>query len=443
MPRKSMLNVTHDPNRKSWEHSANEEGCEFPIQNLPFGRFRTSSGEDAPRSGVAIGNKIFDLKAALEAKLFSGGAMKAGEAASDETLAPLFALDIESVSELRAQVSDLLREGGPEDARCISDSLLIPMAEAKMMLPTPVRQFTDMCISTFHIGRQSGNDSHGQPIVPPVMRWQPVGYDARASSVVVSGTHVRRPRGIRLQAPGDTQPSYGPEPRQDYEMEMGIWFGGASNPLGSPIAITDAGNSIFGLCLLNDWSSRGIQMWETMLGPFLGKSVATTVSPWVITTEALAPFRCEAFRRPPEDPQGLPHLRTPEDQLQGGFDVAMHASIKTARMHQQSSVPFEICATNFRYMYWTAAQLIAHHTSNGCSLAAGDLIGSGTCSGPEASQAACLWEKSLAGEWQLPNGEKRLWLEDGDEITLSARAQREGFVSIGFGTATGIVDPCV
>lgn len=310
-----------------------------------------------------------------------------------------------------------------------------------MLLPTPVRQFSDMCVSTFHIGRRNGNDDRGQPICPPVFRTLPVGYDGRASSVIVSGTPVRRPNGISTTEIGGDDSHYGPEPRQDYELEVGAWFGGTGNAQGEPIPIGEAADHLFGLCLLNDWSARGIQLWETMLGPFLGKSLATTVSPWIVTAEALAPFRVPAFPRPQGDPPVPRHLLDADDQALGGYDIGLEAWLQTAKMREAGAAPAEICRTNFRHMYWTFAQMLAHHAGNGCGLAAGDLIGSGTCSGPEIAEAACLIEKIVGGEVSLPGGETRTFLEDGDAVILRGRAERSGYVSIGFGEASGRITP--
>lgn len=432
----SKLNATHDPARRSWVRSANDPTSDFPIQNLPFGRFRRDGGR--PQGGVAIGDQIVDLSATLDAGLLEGEARDVAQAAAGDDLLPLLRLGARSASALRAALSDMLSEDGPDRSRVesLQNRILVAQAEVEMLLPTAVRQFSDMCVSTFHIGRFAGNDERGQPICPPVFRTIPVGYDGRASSVVVSGTPVRRPNGLwTAELGGTSDPQYGPEPRQDYELEVGAWFGGPGNDLGHPINIGDAAASMFGLCLLNDWSARGIQLWETMLGPFLGKSLATTVSPWIVTMEALAPFRIPAFARPEGDPPVPAHLCTPADQSEGGLDITLEAWLRTPTM----SGPEEalICKTNFRHMYWTFAQMIAHHSSNGCALGPGDLIGSGTCSGPAISEAACLIEASSAGPLRLPNGERRMWLADGDTVTLRGRASRRGFRTIGFGEATG------
>lgn len=429
------LNATHDPARRSWVSSANPDDGDFPIQNLPFGRFRRLGGR--PQGGVAIGDQIVDLNALLQAGALDGEARPAAEAAAAEDLRALLALGAQGCSPLRARLSELLRLGGDEAARRAGDHILVAQADVELMLPTPVRQFSDMCVSSFHIGRLAGDDARGQPVCPPVFRTLPVGYDGRASSIVVSGTPVRRPNGTWQARIDGGELKFGPEPRQDYELELGAWLGGASNPLGQPLSLTAARRTLFGLCLLNDWSARGIQFWETMLGPFLGKSLATTVSPWIVTTEALAPFRIPAFARPEGDPPVPAHLRSPEDQSAGGYDITLESRLSTAAGRRMGVADSLLCRTNFAHMYWTFAQMIAHHASNGCSLGPGDLIGSGTCSGPEIDAAACLFERLAAGPLALPTGETRVWLEDGDRVTLRARAERQGFVSIGFGEAAG------
>lgn len=425
------LNATHDPARRSWVASANA-GSDFPVQNLPFGRFRR--GGDAARCGIAIGDQILDLGAATAMGLFTG---EAADAVAGDDLLPLLTLGSGAASALRARAFDLLAEGGDGAGRNAADRLLVAQADVEMLLPTTVRQFSDMCVSTFHIGRRNGDDDRGQPICPPVFRTLPVGYDGRASSVIVSGTPVRRPLGQWTSELMGGDLSFGPEPRQDYELEVGLWLGGPGNAQGQPWSVAEAADRLFGLCLLNDWSARGLQFWETMLGPFLGKSLATTVSPWIVTAEALAPFRTAAFARPEGDPAVPAHLNDGADQDHGGFDIALSAAIQTGNATADET----ICRTNFRHMYWTFAQMVTHHASNGCAIAPGDLIGSGTCSGPAISEAACLVESLVAGPLTLANGETREWLEDGDTIILRGRAERDGYVPIGFGEARGTILP--
>lgn len=433
---KISTNDTHNASRRSWVDSANSVGCDFPIQNLPFGRFRTTDGRE--RAGVAIGDRIIDLKVAIDLGCFAGEALRAASAAtSSDDLTPLLALGNAPASALRARLVAILDAESQERSKWepLAQTLLVEMSSVIMLLPLRVRQFSDMCVSTYHIGRRRGVDDNGQPICPPVFRSIPVGYDGRASSIVISGTAVRRPNGTWL-ADGETgQPAYGAEPRQDYELEMGMWFGGPSNPLGSPIGIGEAGRSIFGYCLLNDWSARGIQMWESMLGPFLGKSLATTVSPWIVTAEALAPFRIPALPRPSTDPAVPPHLYDRDDQSLGGLNIELSAVVETP-----NGVGTTVCRTNFSHMYWTPAQMLAHHASNGCSLAAGDLIGSGTCSGPEIGMEGCLLERSYNPSF---DGSSSAWLEDGDTVILTGRAIAPGRASIGFGEARGTLLPAL
>jgi fumarylacetoacetase len=437
----STLNFTHDPGRRSWVESANAADTDFPIQNLPLGLFRRNQG--VPRGGVAIGNRIFDLREGLAAGLFSGEAELAAHLAAGLSLNPLLAVGCAPASALRAQLSDLLRADSLQRGKLepMADRLLVPIAEAEMLLPVSVTQYTDMCASTFHIGRCRGEGEYNPTLVPVVMKQLPVGYNGRASSVVVSGTAVRRPNGQWKRGIEDSTAWFGPEPSLDYELEMGMWIGGPGNRMGEPIGIAGAQQHIFGFCLLNDWSARSIQMFESMLGPFLGKSLATTISPWVVTAEALAPFRVAAFRRPPKDPGIANYLLDANDQQSGGYDIELRALVRSARMRARSQAPMQICQTNFRHMYWTWAQMLTHHASNGCNLGAGDLIGSGTCSGPTATSAACLLESTNRGRrnWRLPTGEKRLYLEDGDEVVFRARASSPDYVAIGFGDCSGTI----
>jgi len=428
------LNATHDPSRRSHVAAANDAGNDFPIQNLPIGVFRTDGSE--ARGGIAIGDRILDLAAATEGGLFEGSAREAATAASGSDLTALLMLGLEGLSTLRARAADLLDEAGGWETKVARH--LVPLSAAVMELPAKVTAFTDMCVSTYHIGRRNGNDEHGQPICPPMFRTIPVGYDGRASSVVVSGTPVRRPNGTWQSAMGKGEPEFGPEPRLDYELELAMWVAGPANAQGEPIAMAEAATRIAGFSLLNDWSARGIQFWETMLGPFLGKSIATTVSPWIVTAEALAPFRTHAFDRPPSDPPLPAHLTDAADQETGGIDLVMEAWLETS-----SGLPTRMCRTNFRHMYWTPAQMVAHHVSNGCSLGAGNLIGSGTCSGPQIEAAGCLIETLSAGPLTLADGSPHGWLEDGETVMLRARAEREGFRSIGFGECRGTVQPAL
>jgi fumarylacetoacetase len=428
------LNETHDPSRHSWIQSANQSDTDFPIQNLPLGIFREAG---AVRGGVAIGDRIFDLNAALALGLFSGDAAVAARAASGETLNPLMAIGARAASALRAQLSDLLRINGPERTRVEShaDQLLIPMSSAEMLLPAKVGNFTDFVCSTFHAQRvmRKALDS---PLAS-VLCYMPVAYHGRASSVRVSGESVRRPHGQFKDDQSVVQ--FGPSQALDFELEVGAFIA-TGNTLGSPVPIETASSEIFGYCLLNDWSARDVQFWESMLGPFLSKSLSTTISPWVITAEALAPFRTSIFVPPqPDLPPPLPYLQDETDRKEGGIDIELEAYLSTSKMRESGERTARIVATNFKYAYWSFAQLIAHHTSNGCNLQPGDLLGSGTVSGPTDESRACLLEHTEP--LRLPNGEMRQFLQDEDEVIFRARAQRTGFVAIGFGECRTVVAP--
>ena len=433
------LNMTHDPARRSWVRSANTEGADFPIQNLPFGVFRRDG--ERPRGGIAIGDQIVDLAAAVAAGLFRGEAEVAATAASAETLNTLMALGNGLASSLRHQVSDLLSadDSASGEARANADQLLVAMAEAEMLLPARIGAFTDMMTSTYHV---SGGRRGSPPRQPSVnFRHMPIGYNSRASSIVVSGNPIRRPCGV--YEGGDGAVIFGPEPRQDYEMELAAWIG-PGNPQGTTIPIAEASDHIFGYSLLNDWSARGIQFFEvTPLGPFLGKSFATTVSPWIVTAEALAPFTAPAFPRGDTDPALLPHLTDPRNAVEGGLDLKIESWLSTEKMRARGDAPLCICRTNTRHLYWTFAQMVAQHVSNGCNLCPADIVASGTVSGPTDEMCGCLLELTARGTlpFDLPGGESRLFLEDGDEVILRGRAERDSFVGISLGEARGVLLP--
>ena len=426
------LNETHDPARRSWVKAANERGCDFPIQNLPFGVFRARGRE--PRGGVAIGDMIFDLKVAIEAALFSADAREAAHVTCAPTLNALMAMSPHQISTLRRSLFDLLRADGPDREKIekLAPDLLVPIDQATCMLPTVIGGFTDFFTSIDHVSRVGRIVRPDSPL-PPAFKHLPMAYNGRASSVVVSGEPVIRPRGQRRHSDGEAV--FAPTRALDYELEAGIYIG-AGNALGTPIPLRAAPKHIFGFCLLNDWSARDIQRWESFpLGPFLGKSFCTTISPWIVTSEALAPFRAAAAARATDDPVPLAYLQDTADQMAGGFDIALTATIQTAAMRSQGEAPVPITQTNLSTLYWTAAQMVAHHASNGCNLRPGDLLGTGTTSGPTDESRACMLELTSGGRdpIRLPNGETRAWLEDGDEVALHGRANRNGFVPIGFG----------
>ena len=415
------LDRTHDPALRSWVESAHAPGCDFPIQNLPFGIFRRRKKPEAPRGGVAIGDQILDL-AALELK-------------TGPTLNGLAAQGRPAWKRLRAEVSRRLSTKNAQWQALRKH--LVPMREAELFLPTRIGDYSDFYTGIHHatnVGRLLRPEN---PLLPNY-KWVPIGYHGRASSVVVSGTPVRRPIG-QLKAPESLTPVYAPSKRLDYEAELGFVIG-PGNKLGQPVRIRDSAARVFGACLLNDWSARDIQAWEYQpLGPFLAKSFATTLSPWIVTLEALEPYRCPAFARAPGDPVPLPYLFDEEDRREGGYDIELEIHLRTSRMR----TPTRLSRASFRDSYWTLAQMVAHQTSNGCNLQPGDLIGSGTISGASENSLGSMIELTRAGQrpLHLPNGDTRSFLEDGDEVVLRARCAREGFATIGFGEAAGRVLP--
>ncbi len=433
----TMLNDTHDPKRRSWVAAANSADCDFPIQNLPFGVFVRAGS--AGQGGVAIGDQIVDLSAAMA--LFSGNALLAATAAAGPTLNKLMALGNAPASALRARLSDLLREGGPDDLRRIADRALVPMADVTMVLPAHTGAFTDFLTSSYHTER-GGRVSRPDSPLPPCFKYLPVAYNSRASSLRASGANIVRPNG-QWKHP-DGQVRFGPSEALDFELEVGLFIG-PGNDVGAPVPMSQVQDRMFGYCLLNDWSARDIQAWESALGPFLSKSLSTSISPWVITGEALAPFRAPAFPRAPDDPQPLPYLADAGDQASGHFDIVLEAFIRTPNMRAAGQPASRVTLTNFQHNYWTFAQMATHHMSNGCNLEPGDLLGSGTASGPTDDSRACLSEATERGKMPLVlnNGETRGWLRDGDEVIFTGRASRAGFVSIGFGVCAGMVEAAV
>lgn len=426
--------------RRSWLDSANGHP-DFPLQNLPLGVFSSPGRE--PRGGVAIGEHILDLKAALAADLFEGEARHAAEAASGASLNAFFALGAGPRRVLREQLQALLAEGSPQQARMqeLGASLLPAQANCQLHLPAQVGDYTDFYVGIHHannVGRLFRPDN---PLLPNY-KHVPIGYHGRASTVVASGAAVRRPNGQTL-APGAEAPGFGPSKRLDYELELGIWIG-PGNEMGEAIGIGQAEQHVAGYCLLNDWSARDVQAWEYQpLGPFLAKNFATSVSPWVVTAEALAPFRKAQPARPEGDPQPLPYLLDEHDQAQGAFDIQLEVLLQTAAMREQGIEPLRLALSNTQNMYWTVAQMVAHHSVGGCKLQAGDLFGSGTLSGPAPEAFGSLLESTFGGKQplQLPGGEQRTFLQDGDEVILRAWCEREGYPRIGFGECRGVILP--
>lgn len=417
------LNATHDPKLRSWVASANEAGCDFPIQNLPFGRFRAAGSSEAFRIGVAIGDQVLDVKAA-------------GLVDTDDMNA-LMNAGVKDRQALRAAISAGLAEGSGKEAAW--STALLPQARAELTVPCRIGDYTDFYTGIHHattIGKLFRPD---QPLMPNY-KWVPIGYHGRASSIGVSGQVFKRPQG-QTKAPDAAEPSFGPSKRLDYELELGFLIG-RGNALGEPIAIGEAEDHLFGVTLLNDWSARDLQAWEYQpLGPFLAKNFASTLSPWIVTMEALAPFRAR-FERPAGDPQPLPYLDAPANRESGALDVTLEVLLQTAKMRAAGEAPARLTRGNTtEAAYWTAAQLVTHHTVNGCNLQPGDLLGSGTLSGPKPDEAGSLMELTLGGKQPitLPNGEKRTFLEDGDTLVMRGYCEREGAVRIGLGEVAGTV----
>jgi fumarylacetoacetase len=434
----TAVDATHDPALLSWVASADGAGGDFPLQNLPFAEFRRAGTREAFRGGVAIGAEILDLGALAAAQPFEGTAAEALAAAAQPTLNSLMGKGSASSLALRAALSQALRAGSPLAARL--KDMLVPQTAAEYRLAADVGDYTDFYASIHHataVGRLFRPDN---PLLPNY-KWVPIAYHGRASSLRVSGFDFVRPQGQLLRPPGET-PELAPTRRLDYELEVGIFIG-RGNPQGESVPLAEAESHVFGLCLLNDWSARDVQAWEYQpLGPFLAKNFATSVSPWVVTLAALAPFRTP-WTRPKGEPPPLAYLDGPGLRDAGGFDVDLEVWLDTARMRSAGTPPQRLSHANFRESWWTVAQMVAHHTVNGCNLKPGDLFGSGTQSGPQPGEAGSLLELSVGGKRAvaLADGETRTFLEDGDRVTFRAWCERPPFRRIGFGELTGTVLP--
>jgi fumarylacetoacetase len=436
----SKLNETHDASLKSWVASANTPEAEFPIQNLPFGSFRPRGSKDAFRVGVAIGDQVLDVTGV--AALFNGAAAPAAAACASPHLNDLMRCGPDAWSALRLQLSRLLNADERAHRATVREALT-PMATAEMALPVKIPNFSDFFASIFHATNAGKMFRPDNPLMPNY-KYVPVAYHSRPSSVVVGGTPVRRPRG-QTKPQADAEPAYRPARSLDYELELGFYVGTPST-LGEPVPIAKAADHIFGFCLLNDWSARDIQAWESQpLGPFLAKNFSTSVSPWVVTSEALAPYRTRAYARPAGDPAPLPHLNDPADQAEGGLDIRMEAYLLTEQMRAQNLTAFRLSSGSFSTSYWTVAQMVAHQASGGCNLEVGDLYGSGTVSGPEKDSWACLLEITRGGREpiSLPSGEQRSFLNDGDEVIFRGHCQRDGYARIGFGECRAVILPAL
>ena len=418
----TLLNATHDPQLRSWVTSANK-ASDFPIQNLPFGTYSlTPQGER--KIGVAIGDQVLDLRAA---GLIDTSDMNA-----------LMAQSPQAMSALRAAISQGLAEGSAKQGEWAG--LLHRQDAVTLHLPCRIGDYTDFYTGIHHATTVGTLFRPDAPLLPNY-KWVPIGYHGRASSIGVSGQQFPRPLG-QTKGPNEELPLLWPSHRLDYELELGV-FVGQGNALGEPVAMEQAEAHAFGLVLLNDWSARDVQAWEYQpLGPFLSKNFASTISPWIVTMEALAPFRA-AFTRPEGDPQPLPYLDSPGNRQQGGLDVQLEVWLQTQAMRDAGLDPERLSQSNYRDAYWTVAQMLTHHTVNGCNLQPGDMLGTGTLSGPRPEQGGSLLELSAGGKkaLTLANGETRTFLEDGDAIILRAWCEREGFARIGFGECRGQVLP--
>lgn len=434
----TALNETHDPLAQSWVASANAPDTDFPLQNLPFGVFRRQGSAEPCRGGVAIGDRIVDLAALQALGVFEGEAATALAAAAGPTLNPLMALGAPAASALRLALSRALREGSPLAARL--DACLVAQAQAEYAVPAQIGDYTDFYTSIHHatnVGRLFRPDN---PLLPNY-QWVPIGYHGRCSSIGVSGQAFRRPLG-QTRAPDAERPVLGPSRRLDYELELGVFIG-RGNALGQPVPLDEAEDHVFGLCLFNDWSARDLQAWEYQpLGPFLSKNFASTLAPWIVTLEALAPYRV-GWTRPAADPQPLAYLESPALRAAGAIDIRLEVALETAAMRAGGRAPARLSLTSFRHAYWSVSQMVAHHTVNGCNLSPGDLLGSGTQSGPTPAEAGSLLELTRGGKepLPLPDGETRTFLDDGDTVILRGWCEREGYRRIGFGECRGTVLP--
>jgi fumarylacetoacetase len=437
----TLLNDTHNPALKSFVASANDSNTDFPIQNLPFGVFRRAGSKDDFRGGVAIGDQVLDLMAFGNLHLLSGLAAQAAQACAKPTLYRYMAMGEAAWSALRASISKLLSEDSPHEG--MIRGCLIPQADIEMAMPARVGDYTDFYASVHHATNVGKLFRPDQPLLPNY-KWVPIAYHGRSSSIGISGQQLHRPIG-QVCGAGQTVPVVQASRRLDYELEMAMFIGNG-NAQGKRISIDDAERHIFGMCLLNDWSARDLQAWEYQpLGPFLAKNFGSTISPWIVSMEALAPYRMP-FTRDPADPQPLPYLTSAANSKSGSLNITLEVFIETETMRKAKSAPHRLSVGNFAdAAYWTPAQMVAHHTINGCNLQPADLFGSGTLSGPTPEAMGSLLELTDGGKkaLTLSNGETRTFIEDGDAIILRAYCAREGAARIGFGECRGTVLPAV
>ena len=430
------LNETHEPTLTSWLVSANDGKTDFPIQNLPFGVFRVTGSSESFRCGVAIGNQIIDLQKLAATDILKGQAAEALSLCQTDSLKPFMASGQTLWSALRQALSQLLRNDSEHQSEV--SGCLVSQSQAEYQLPCSIGDYTDFYSSIHHATAVGSLFRPDNPLLPNY-KWVPIGYHGRASSIAISGTDFHRPAG-QTRKPDEESPSFGPCQRLDYELEMGIFIG-PGNPAGSTLPLDHSEQHIFGLCLLNDWSARDIQAWEYQpLGPFLAKSFASTLSPWVVTMEALAPFRT-LYRRPDGDPQPLPYLSYEGRTGNGSLDIQLSVALNTPAMAEGEEM--QLSQSSFKDSYWTAAQMVTHHASNGCNLQTGDLLGTGTQSGPEFEEAGSLLELTRGGKQPitLPNGEQRTFLQDGDTVIMRGWCEKAGAARIGFGEVRAKVLP--
>ena len=436
------INETHDPNLKSWVESANDPNTDFPIQNLPFCYF-SKIGSDGP--GVIIGDQVLDIRRASEdGKLFEKpehGFLVALYSGSNCPLDRMSEESAEDHSAFRKRLSELFSDSCSRKMQQKVSEYLLPITSLKMLLPTDIGDYTDFYCSIYHATNVGSMFRPDNPLLPNY-KYVPIGYHGRASSIVISGTDIKRPKG-QNRSDQEAPPVFIPCKSLDYEMEVGF-FVGQGNELGTSIPIGEAEKHIFGLCLVNDWSARDIQAWEYQpLGPFLAKNFATTISPFVVTMEALAPFRTKAFEREEGDPAPLDYLADENNEKFGGLDINLEVFIQTEKMRAENIEPCLLSRSNMKDLYWTIGQMLTHHASGGCNLQTGDLIATGTISGKEKSERGSMLELSWRGTEpiDLPSGEQRRFLEDGDEIIMKGYCEREGFRRIGFGECRGRILP--
>jgi fumarylacetoacetase len=435
-----MTDSTHDASLRSWVEPANDPATDFPIQNLPFGAFSGSAG-DTPRIGVAIGDRVLDITACAGVGLI--GNSRAARACRLPTLNELMSVGSDETRALRSEISNLLRDDtdAGRAAAKLGSKILHAMADVVLRLPVAIGDYTDFYASVDHAANVGSMFRPDNPLLPNY-KHVPIGYHGRASSIVVSGTPVRRPYG-QTKSPDAPGPAFGPSKMLDYESELGFYVR-RGNALGEMIPLKAARESIFGFTLVNDWSARDIQAWEYQpLGPFLSKNFATTVSPWVITAEAVEPYAIQALARPDGDPDPLPYLSSESERTAGGLNAFLEVYLMSGEMRDRGMNPMRLSRAAFSGMYWTVGQMLAHHASNGCNLKAGDLLASGTVSGPDRDSRGCLLELTWRGAepLALPTGEERRFLQDGDEVIMKGSLEMRGRPRIGFGECRGVILP--